>query len=187
MASLTIVSGCPGTGKTTLAALLSTASPRGLHFVADVFYEFMEEVVSPILPESHAQNTTVGIATAGAAATFAAGGYDVFIDAVVGPWFLPVMAPELRPTGIPVDYVVLRAPLEETLRRARKRSDAEKFSAEGVRHMHAAFAELGQFDVHAVDTSNQSSVETFAEVGRRRCTGELRLDLAGIMRRNSCT
>ncbi len=71
MASLTIVSGCPGTGKTTLAALLSTASPRGLHFVADVFYDFIGEVISPILPESHAQNTTVTSATARAAAAFA--------------------------------------------------------------------------------------------------------------------
>ena len=31
----------------------------GLHFVADVFYDFIGEVISPILPESHAQNTTV--------------------------------------------------------------------------------------------------------------------------------
>ena len=54
------------------------------------------------------------------------------IDAVVGPWWLPVVAPELRPTGIPVDYVVLRAPLDQTLRRARERPDAEKFSAEEV-------------------------------------------------------
>ena len=84
MASLTIVAGCPGTGKTTLASQLSTASPRGLHLVADMFYDFIEEVISPILPESHAQNTTVTIATARAAATFASrGGYDVFIDGVV--------------------------------------------------------------------------------------------------------
>ncbi len=180
MASLTIVSGCPGTGKSTLAALLSTASPRGLHFAADVFYEFLAEKISPTSPESHAQNTTVTIATARAAAAFASGGYDVFIDGVVGPWFLPVMAPELRPTGLPVDYVVLCAPLEETLRRATERPDAEKFSAEAVRHMHAAFAELGPFAGHAVDTSNQSSVETFAEVDRRRAAGEFRLDLAGL-------
>ncbi len=184
MASLTIVSGCPGTGKTTLAALLSTASPRGLHFVADVFYDFIGEVISPILPESQAQNTTVTIATARAAAAFASGGYDVFIDAVIGAWWLPVMAPELRPT---VHCAFLRAPLDQTLRRARERPDAEKFSAEGVRYMHAGFAKLGQFDVHVVDASNQSSAETFAEVSRRRAAGEFRLDLAGIRGRSSCT
>ena len=97
------------------------------------------------------------------------------------------MAPELRPTGIPVDYVVLRAPLDQTLHRARERPEVEKFSAEGVRHMHAAFAELSQFDVHAVDTSDQSSAETFAGVGRRRAAGEFRFDLAGIRGRSSCT
>ncbi len=187
MASLTIVSGCPGTGKTTLAALLSTASPHGLHFAADVFYDFIGELISPVLPESHAQNTTVTIATARAAAAFASGGYDVFIDGVVGPRWLPLMAVELRPAGIPVDYVVLRAPLGETLRRASERPDGAKFSVEGVRHMHAAFAELGEFDAHVVDTSNQSSVETFAEVSRRRAAGELRLDLAEITGRSSCT
>jgi hypothetical protein len=75
-----------------------------------------------------------------------------------------------------VDYVVLRAPLDQTLRRARERPDAEKFSAEGVRHMHAAFAGLGQFDVYAVYTSNPCSAETAAEVGRRRIPSRPRRD-----------
>ena len=41
---------------------------------------FIAEVISPILPESQAQNTTGTIATARAAAAFVSGGHDVFID-----------------------------------------------------------------------------------------------------------
>ncbi len=180
MASLTIVSGCPGTGKTTLAARLSEASEWGLHLAADTFYAFICRPISPILPESHEQNTTVTKALARAAAAFASGGYDVFVDGVVGPWFLPVFTSEFRPVEVPIDYVVLRAPLEETLRRATARPDAEKFSTDGVRHMHAAFADLGEFEAHAVDTGERSPDETLAEFARRRAAGELRLDLPRV-------
>ncbi len=58
--------------------------------------------------------------------------------------------------------------------------DADRFSMDGVRHMHAAFADLGEFEAHAVDTSARSPDETLAEFARRRAAGELRLDLPRV-------
>ena len=68
---------------------------------------------------------------------------------------------------------VLRAPLEETLRRANARS--KRIPLEFVRHMHAQLAELGEFERHVVDTTGRTPEETLAEIARRRARGELRL------------
>ena len=71
MRAIAILSGCPGTGKTTLAVRLAEASERGVHLDTDRFYDFVLQPVSPILPESRAQNETVLAAAARAAAAFA--------------------------------------------------------------------------------------------------------------------
>ena len=53
--------------------------------------------------------------------SFVRGGYDVYVDGIVGPWFLE---PWLRAAreGYEVHYIVLRASRETTLRRAVERS-----------------------------------------------------------------
>ncbi|MCL4368915.1 MAG: ATP-binding protein [Actinobacteria bacterium] len=178
MASVIIVSGCPGTGKTSVAARLAEQSPRGVHIVADLFYDFVSHRVLQILPESHAQNTIVVTAVARAAGAFASGGYDVVLDGVFGPWFVPLLARELEPAGVPVDYVVLRAPLEIALGRATLREEPGEDGI--VRHMHAQFAELCGLEGHAVETGTQSVDETVAEIDRRLTSREFRLDLARL-------
>jgi len=176
--TITIVTGSPGAGKTTLAQHASRASPRGLHLPADVFYTFPAHAISPILPEAHEQNAAVIAAASRAAGAFASRGYEVFLDGVIGPWFLPVVAAELGPTGIPVEYVVLRVSLEHAVGRATTR--AQPGSAEVVRHMHAAFEELGDYASHALDTTHLSIEESVAEFLRRRATGVFALDLRRV-------
>ncbi|MCZ7567090.1 MAG: AAA family ATPase [Ardenticatenaceae bacterium] len=171
-----IISGCPGTGKTSVAARMAEQSPRGVHIVSDLFYRFIAHRLLPILPESHDQNATVISAVARSVGAFAAGGYDMLVDGVIGPWFIPLVARELEPVGVAVDYVVLRAPLEVTLARAGNRQDpgAEQI----VRHMHDQFAQLGTLERHAIETEGQSPDETVAEIRRRQRMGALRLELA---------
>jgi cytidylate kinase len=118
-----IVTGAPGTGKTSVAARLATAAPRGLHVPADVFYTFPVHPISPYRPAAQEQNTAIIAALARTAETFASRAYDVFLDGIVGPWFLPVVVAELAPSGIALDYVVLRAPLDVVLRRVRGREE----------------------------------------------------------------
>ena len=68
MSHITIVTGSPGAGKTTLSEHASKADPRGLHMLADLFYTFPAYPISPILPEAHEQNAAVIAAVSRAAA-----------------------------------------------------------------------------------------------------------------------
>jgi len=178
MASITILTGSPGTGKTILAGRLAAASPRGVHLSGDVFYHFISNLVSPILPGAHAQNATVISAIARAAGAFASGGYDVVVDSVIGPWSLPAFAQELEDVRVPLHYVVLRARLEDTVRRAQSRdhSGDERI----VRHMHGEFEDLGAFERHALDSSDRTTDDVFAELARRWRAGDFFLGTAGV-------
>ena len=148
MSRITIVTGSPGTGKTTLAACLAREDPRGIHLRSDVFYEFPAHPVDPTRPESHAQNTAIIRAVGRAAGAFAENGWPVVLDGIFGPWFLPELQGAL-PEAVPVEYVVLRAPLELTLRRVREREGPGPSAK--VEHMHRAFAELGPYASHVLD------------------------------------
>jgi hypothetical protein len=111
-------------------------------------------------------------ALARAAGAFAEGGYAVFLDGVIGPWFLPLLRDELP--GLPLAYLVLRASEEDALRRVRER-DGAGVSAR-VRQMHAAFAELGPYRAHAIETSGRRRRDVLAEA--RDGLGAGRFDLA---------
>jgi cytidylate kinase len=149
MASITIVSGCPGSGKTTLAKGLARSASQGLHIPSDLFYDFPTAPIDPTLAESHHQNTVIMRALARAARAFAEGGYHVLLDGIIGPWFMPVLREELL-DGPSVSYVVLQVDEAEALRRVRGR-EGPGVSRE-VRQMVAAFAELGALRPHAIDT-----------------------------------
>lgn len=172
MASITIVSGAPGTGKTTLARALAAADPQGLHLASDCFYTFPAHPIDPTRPESHAQNTTIVRALGRAAAAFAEGGYGIFLDGIVGPWFLPTLVAEL-PSEAPLEYVVLRAPLAETLERVRRRDGAG--ASARVAHMHRAFADLGDYAQHAVDAAAADPAGVLARVREGRARGRFAL------------
>lgn len=112
-------------------------------------------------------------AIAGTAATFARGGYDVVVDGIVGPWFLPpfrALAGELT-----LSYVVLRPALDVTLSRAEERVGDELKNVDAITGLHAAFAQLGEFEGHALDTGNLDARQTAARVRRVLAAGSHRL------------
>jgi cytidylate kinase len=178
MAPIVIVTGAPGTGKTTVARRLAHARPRGLHLPADPFFEFPAHPISPYRPEAREQNVDLMIVLARTAAAFASRGYDVFLEGIFGPWFLPVLARELQSSGRPVDYVVLRAPLDTVVGRVRAREGSSRERV--VRQMHAAFADLGEYAGHAVDTGEATPEEVVAAVWRGQADGVFTLDTARL-------
>lgn len=122
----------------------------------------------PFLPEAQRQNEVVIVGTV---ATFARGGYDVVVDGIIGPWFLP---PFLA-LGDQVSYVVLRPNLDVTLSRARERDGDELKNVDAITGLHAAFTRLGDLERHVLDTGDLDADQTAAEVRRVLAVGEHRL------------
>jgi predicted kinase len=180
--SIVILTGSPGTGKTTVGARLAKAKPRGLHIPSDVFYTFPAHPISPYRPAALEQNTDIIAAVTRTSAAFAGRGYHVILDGIFVPGFLPVMAMALQPTGVSVQYVVLRAPLEIALRRVQDRIGYEKDHV--VRLMHAAFSDLGPYAAHSVDTGTRDADAVAADLGTSLDHGEFVLDLSQVVQGN---
>jgi predicted kinase len=172
-ARITVVTGAPGTGKTSFSRRLAAREPRGIHLVSDVFYGFPAHPIDPTRPESHEQNTAVIRALGRAAGAFAESGWPVVLDGIFGPWFLPELCNAL-PAGAPLEYVVLRAPLDLCLRRVRERQGAGE--SRKVEHMHRAFAELGALAAHALDATAGGPDEIVAAFLAARAAGGFRLE-----------
>lgn len=185
--SITIVSGTPGTGKTTiserLAELWQGEGPKVAHLDSDTFFSFPTKLIPPETPEAQEQNEVVSRAIAGTALEFSNGGYSVILDGVVGPWMLPHYLKcfqDLVQPGTPgsLAYVVLRASLEETLSRATNRPDAEKFSPEGVRVMYRQFADLKVFEPHVYETDGITPEQTATNIAAALASGAYRISMA---------
>lgn len=185
--SITIISGTPGTGKTTisrrLANLWQASGAKAAHLDSDAFFSFPVTVIPPETPQAQAQNEVVSRAVATAALEFALGGYDVVLDGVVGPWMLPhylkcfqdLVSPD---TPGSVAYVILRAPLEETLTRAATRAGADKFPQEGVRLIHSQFADLKVFEPHVIETAQKTVEQTTIEIAAKLKAGSYRISVS---------
>ena len=106
---ITIVTGPPGAGKSTVAAALARSSPLGVHLVADDCFRWVVSgFVPPWRPDAEGQNATVIDAVGAAAGRFAGGGYEVVVDGIVGPWLLDRLCRAAGSSAGTLRYVVLR-------------------------------------------------------------------------------
>lgn len=171
-APIVVVSGPPGAGKTTVAALLARSYDKAVHLVGDEFFRSIAAgYVAPWLPESHDQNVTALHAAAAAAVRYADGGYTVVLDWLLGPWSLQSLVDELWASGAPLHYVVLRPDEATCVARAVARSAPELVDPEPVRVMHEKFADLGWYERHVVDTARMTAEQAARRVADTVASG----------------
>lgn len=158
-----VITGAPGTGKTTIASAAARESDlaKSVHMHTDDFYHYLSKgVIPPYLPESNEQNLVVIEAFLEAAKRYARGGYDVIVDGIVGPWFLEPWI-KAGQDGYEVHYIILRASKEETMKRAVERSKLDhETNVKLVETMWGQFCDLGSYEANVIDTTARSAAET---------------------------
>ncbi len=152
-----VISGPPGSGKSTMAALLAAESERGVHLESDWFYRSIRsDFVAPHLSDAHAQNTAVIDAATEAAACLAESGYRVLLDGGIDPWFLDRVARRLEARSLGVRYLVLRADVPTMLDRVARRDDTDDVS--GAKVLADRYSALGDFERHVIGADEPVSV-----------------------------
>ncbi len=173
-----VLSGPPGAGKSTVASLLTAEHSPSVHLHADDFWaSIVTGAIPPYQAESGQQNQVVMTVLATAALGYAQGGYYVVVDGVVGPWYIGEFRIAAAGTGIPLHYVILRPDEETTLRRATGRVAADALTEpEPVLHMYQQFRDLGEYDVHAIDSTGRDAADTGRLVRAGLAAGRFRLN-----------
>ena len=194
-----VITGSPGTGKTTTASIVAKESDmdKSVHMHTDDFFHYLSKgAIPPHLPESNEQNLVVIEAFLEAAKRYARGGYDVIVDGIVGPWFLEpwkaldarggydvivdgIVGPwflepwkALAQEDYEVHYIVLRASKEETMKRAVERSKLDrKTNIELVETMWEQFSGLGVYESNVIDTTTFTIKDTVSAIKERVACG----------------
>ena len=156
-----VLTGPPGSGKSTVARLLADSLPSSVHLHSDDFWHYIRQGrIAPYLPQAHRQNQTVIDALAQAAFAYAAGGYQVICDGIIGPWFIDVFRTAATARAIPLHYVILRPDEATALRRAVSRDDHALTDPEPIRSLHRQFTNIGAFEGHVLDSTQLSPQAT---------------------------
>ncbi len=176
---ITIVTGPPGAGKTTVTSRLAASSRLGVHLVGDqMSHWIVAGYVPPWMAGTGRQNGTVTSSMAAAAIEFGNGGYDVFVDGIIGPWFLPHWL-RIAEGRAATHYVVLRPSRQVALQRATARQAPDDLvDGDAVSKMFDAFEDLGSFEAHVLDSSSQDIHSTVAAVRNALVNGRYLLDPA---------
>ena len=170
MSNLVIISGCPGSGKTTLAKQLAGRGKRGVRIDTDAFYHFLSHRLDPSTPESKDQNTTVVRAFLRSALAFNEDDYDVYVDGVIGPWWLEILQTELPE----FQYAILHADLRTVMARTTERAKTHQASAspEIVKIMHSQFDAIEGQETRFIVTTGKDPEEILSEFDSRLTQGD---------------
>lgn len=167
-ARIVIVSGACGTGKTSIARLLAKNSTYAyaVHIHTDDFYQYIRKgYITPWLDSSGDQNETVIDAVVASTKRFSEGGYEVFVDGVIGPWFLQPWI-KLAEEGFDIRYIVLRPDEETTISRALERTQRDYFplNRDDIKNVWNSLSDLDKYESNVVDTTAQTIDESMVYI-----------------------
>ncbi len=156
-----VLTGSPGSGKTTAARCYVADQPKGLHMTTDDFFLWPAHPVDPTQPESKSQNEAIVRAFCRAASAFHEAGYAVVLDGIVGPWMLPLVAEEFARADVDFAYAVLRIDLATAVQRGTGRGETPA-PRRVIEQMHAAFSDLGVLEHHVLEAGGLAAPEVAA-------------------------
>ena len=171
-----LLTGPPGSGKSTVARLLADSMPSSVHLHSDDFWHYIRQGrIAPYLPQAHRQNQTVIDALAQTTSAYAAGGYQVICDGIVGPWFIDVFRTAAVTRAVSLHYVILRPDEATALRRAVSRDDHALTDPEPICSLHRQFTNIGVLEGHVLDSTQLSPQATADAVLHGLAEGTYRL------------
>lgn len=156
-------------------ATLAAEAELGVHLESDWFYRWIVAgFIPPHEPASKDQNTVVMHAVIDAAATYADGGFDVFWDGVVGPWWIGEIRARFEARGHRLTYVVLRPEKRAALDRVAER-DGSSVDNTGAAVMHDQFSDLGSYERFVLPTDSPLE-QVVSDVRSAIGSGQFRLE-----------
>jgi cytidylate kinase len=168
-----VVTGPPGAGKSTVAALVADAFPLVALVPGDAFFAFWTRgFVEPWRPESRQQNETIITAAGASVGAFSRGGCQVVYEGVLGPWLLSTFLTGAGSAS--VHYLVLLPPVDVCLARVDARAGHPFADAAATRQLHAEFARAPLDRRHVVDAAGEDAEAVAADVLDRVTSGTAR-------------